>query len=120
MGRPNNLIVTGEECATNEFIDGKRVYLRTYICTSIPSNATQEIDLGFIMSDVTVWKISGVISTNTGNTFPLSSGNIGEDTSATVRLSLHGTNNNILLRTINENFVGGEARIIIYYTKNSE
>lgn len=59
-----------------------------------------------------------MINGASGNTFPLSSGDIGGESSASVRLSINATSNKILIKTVNGNFVGGAARVIIYYTKN--
>lgn len=111
-------IITGQEAETNEFIDEKKVYTRSYIITSIPDNSTIDCDLGFNMSDVTIWQIIGLIKNQLGNCFPLTSGDIGAEDSASVRLSINASTNKIIIKTINANFIGGEARATIKYTKN--
>ena len=72
MGRPNNLIVTGEECATNEFIDGKRVYRKRIDCGILPNATNKDIDTGLdFINSCTLIRMSGMAKYSSGLALPL-------------------------------------------------
>ena len=62
-------IVTGQEVATNEYIDGKQVFVKRISTGSLPVNAQNEVTTG--LSNVTCVRLLGMVYDSSGNAFPL-------------------------------------------------
>lgn len=104
-------IVTGQEFATNEYIDGKRVYVKRISTGSLPNATTTSVATGLNFSEIDIQKVNGMATRIKG----------GEKTSLPipnngVEVWLSGNNLNINC-TINRSEFSGYVNI--YYTKNA-
>lgn len=53
-------IVTGEEAATNEYIDGKQVFVKRIDFGILPDTAEKKVELGLNLNVINITKIDGV------------------------------------------------------------
>lgn len=104
-------ITTGQEVATNEYIDGERVYVKRISTGSLPNATTTSVATGLNFSEIDIQKVNGMATRIKG----------GEKTSLPipnngVEVWLSGNNLNINC-TINRSEFSGYVNI--YYTKNA-
>lgn len=104
-------ITTGQEVATNEYIDGERVYVKRISTGSLPNATTTSVATGLNFSEIDIQKVNGMATRIKG----------GEKTSLPipnngVEVWLSGNNLNINC-TINRSEFSGYVNI--YYTKNT-
>lgn len=104
-------ITTGQEVATNEYIDGERVYVKRISTGSLPNATTTSVATGLNFSEIDIQKVNGMATRIKG----------GEKTSLPipnngVEVWLSGNNLNINC-TINRSDFSGYVNI--YYTKNA-
>ena len=115
-------IITGQEFATNEYIDGKRVYRKRINCGALPNTTYSYIDTGMLYDDVTIIKIEGMANRTTdGQYFPLPLVNIENPTfQIAIALMRHGTQPEKLAIRITTGIDRSAVNGIvdIYYTKN--
>ncbi|MCI8396811.1 MAG: hypothetical protein HFJ52_03960 [Clostridia bacterium] len=106
-------IETNVECATNEYIDKKRIYRKRIDCGSGPNNVIKSVQTG--LSNVTYEKIEGIMRLET-SAIPLNS-----------TRPLTPTDNSTVGVFINNNMICLESKadrssmyvfVDIYYTKN--
>lgn len=65
-------IITGEEVATTEWIDGKQVFIKRINCGPLPNNSQAQIDTGLNVSNITLIKMQGIMKNNgTNEQYPL-------------------------------------------------
>ena len=104
-------ITTGQEVATNEYIDGERVYVKRISTGSLPNATTTSVATGLNFSEIDIQKVNGMATRIKGGekTF-LPIPNNG------VEVWLTGNNLNINC-TINRSEFSGYVNI--YYTKNA-
>ena len=118
MGRPNNVIVTGEECATNEFIDGKRVYRKRIDCGILPNATNKDIDTGLdFINSCTLIRMSGMAKYSSGLALPLPFVSVANLTN-NIQININ-TENKLSIITGN-NRSEATAYVDLHYTKNSE
>lgn len=103
-------IITNQEVATNEYIDGERVYVKRISTGSLPNATTTIVATGLNFSEIDIQKVNGMATRIKG----------GEKTSLPipnngVEVWLSGNNLNINC-TINRSEFSGYVNI--YYTKN--
>lgn len=60
-------IVTGQECPTNEYVDGKRVYVKRVNFGALPNATNKAIELG--LTDIVLVRIEGVATSGSLQTF---------------------------------------------------
>lgn len=113
-----NVTDNGSEVKTGFKYNNKDVYIKRYYWSSPPNNTTSQLSLGFSLSATTIFKIEGFAISNSGNFFPLISGDVNNDTNGTVQVLLIN-NDTIQLRTYNGNFQTGKAYANVYYIYNS-
>ncbi len=69
-------IITGQESLTNEFVDGKRVYVKRFASGALPNAGNIDIDAGINFNEIFIIKIEGVArDRQTGLCFPLNFAN---------------------------------------------
>ena len=105
-------ITTGQETATNEYIDGKQVYLKIINCGALP-NATQKT-VAHGLSNFEMVDIRAVFSGTSGDKIYVPHINLN-NLSSSVGMSVNNTN--IYLNT-GINYSGYTGYVTIYYTKN--
>ena len=115
-------IITGQECATNEWIDGKRVYRKRINCGALPNTTYSYIDTGLLYDNVTIIKIEGIGNRTTdGQYFPLPLVNV-ENLEFQIGIALirHVTQTEKLVIRITTGIDRSAVNGIvdIYYTKN--
>ena len=104
-------IVTGQEVATNEYIDGERVYVKRISTGSLPNATTTSVATGLNFSEIDTQKVNGMATRiKDGEKTSLPIPNNG------VEVWLSGNNLNINC-TINRSEFSGYVNI--YYTKNA-
>ena len=105
-----NKIVSGEEVATNEYIDGERVYRKRINCGSLPDTDTITVDTG--LSGVKFVKYEG-FATNSGSWIYRMVQN--QITTASIVLQMSGTTINIT--TYKSSYTNYTGYVDLYYTK---
>lgn len=87
-------IITGQENATNEFIDGKRVFVRRYAVGQMPNATTLDINSDIIFNKILIIRLEGVaIHREDGTALPLNFANPVENaTGEMIGLRCVGTN----------------------------
>ena len=58
--KENTKIITGQECKTNEIIDGKNVYVKRLNVGNLPNADEKTYEIGLDMDTITVTKIDGI------------------------------------------------------------
>lgn len=109
-------IITGSEVATNEYVDGKQVYVKRINCGSLPNTTTKTIATGLSMTSITVIKIIGTCKTSTGITFPLPFLGITDNKSGDIPVYIAADGNLTIKAYTNRSEMTGYVNI--YYTKN--
>ena len=116
----NNLhktyITTGSEVATNEYVDGKQVYVKRINCGNLPNTTTKTIATGLTMTSITVIKIIGACKTSAGITFPLPFLGIADNKSGDIPVYIAADGNLTIKAYTNRSELAGYVNI--YYTKN--
>jgi len=107
-------IVTGQEVATNEYIDDKRVYVKRYNCGSLPNNGIKTIPHN--LSGVTTVRVEGFykIENRDATIFPLQYIDFGAQSNSS---TFYVGSVNIVINTWGDK-TDCTAYIDIYYTKN--
>lgn len=83
-------IVTGEERATNEYVDGNRVYIKRIDCGALPNTTSKRIDVGLNLNNIIIQDIRGIARHSNNTTIPIqfnSSQNINYDVSVNLNSS---------------------------------
>lgn len=109
-------IITGQEVATSEYIDNKRVYVKRYNCGRLPNNSTKQI--AHNLSGVTTVRVEGFykIDNRDVTIFPLQYNDIG----APINSSTFFVGTTHIAITTRDNKTDCTAYVDIYYTKNNE
>ena len=116
-------IITGQEIATNEYIDDKRVYMKRINCGSFPNKSSKNISTNLNINDVTICKpltgfAYGIVNNDTFIlTLPDISPNYAQ---GATRLNLRAINSiyNIVI-TAGEDRSNFNGYVEVYYTKNN-
>lgn len=106
----------GYEIMTGITYFSKPVYLRRYTFSSLNSEGTFSKNLGFTLSDVTIYEMNGVALSNSANWFPFPMGDWGNSQNFGIRYYLADSNSTIQVITANANF--SKAYINVYYIYN--
>lgn len=104
-------IVTGQECPTNEYDEGKRVYVKRIDCGNLPNTSTKTIAHG--LSNVKIEHFEGIMRANAMQTYSLPH----VDTIATNSVRVQVNSSVISIATARD-WSNMTATIDIYYTKN--
>lgn len=109
-------IVTGQEVATNEYIDDKRVYVKRFDCGSLPNNSVKTI--AHNLTGVTTVKVEGFYKPSNSDIsiFPLEFTDMGTPSNSS---SFYVGSSNIVITTWG-NKTNSNGYVDIYYTKNNE
>ena len=106
-----NKITTGQETATNEYIDGKRVYRKRINCGTLANAGNTVVAHG--LSNVTFVKIEGIARVSNVQCFPIPYSSTSSNYSITV-----GTNSANVTITTGIDRTNCTGFIDLYYTKN--
>lgn len=106
-------ITTGEECVTNEWIDGKQVYRKRFDCGSLPNNGIKEIATDLIFTKINFIRITGICQQSDGTTFLIPSPRETAGTSIYIYLS---ASNKITIVTGSDRSAFN-GYVDLYYTK---
>lgn len=111
-------IVTGQEVATNEYVDGKQVFVKRIDFGNLPNKSTKNVSTGLENSKIVVVKpLQGFAKYQTGSVltlpacYPL-------DLAASIWVSYEASKNAISITTGNDRSVS-TGYIDLYYTKNT-
>lgn len=109
-------IVTGEECATNEYIDGKRVYVKRFNFGALPNKADPiTIDTGLNFSEIFITRLEGIARDRlTGSSFPL---NYANPSVASEMFGLRCVGNSQLRIYVGVDRSSYDAYVNLYYYK---
>ena len=110
-----NKITTGQEVATNEYIDGKRVYRKRINCGNLPNATSKTVSLS--LSNVNIIKIEGIAknSSDASNNLPLPYMD-PRNLQTCVMLSIISGYNIALVTAEDKSYY--TAYVTVYYTKN--
>lgn len=110
-----NKIITGQEVATNEYIDGKRVYRKRINCGNLPNATSKTVSLS--LSNVNIIKIEGIAknSSDASNNLPLPYMD-PRNLQTCVMLSIISDYNIALVTAEDKSYY--TAYVTVYYTKN--
>ena len=110
-----NKIITGQEVATNEYIDGKRVYRKRINCGNLPNATSKTVSLS--LSNVNIIKIEGIAknSSDASNNLPLPYMD-PRNLQTCVMLSIISGYNIALVTAEDKSYY--TAYVTVYYTKN--
>ena len=110
-----NKIITGQEVATNEYIDGKRVYRKRINCGNLPNATSKTVSLS--LSNVNIIKIEGIAknSSDASNNLPLPYID-PRNLQTCVMLSIISGYNIALVTAEDKSYY--TAYVTVYYTKN--
>ncbi len=110
-----NKIITGQEVATNEYIDGKRVYRKRINCGNLPNATNKTVSLS--LSNVNIIKIEGIAknSSDASNNLPLPYMD-PRNLQTCVMLSIISGYNIALVTAEDKSYY--TAYVTVYYTKN--
>lgn len=107
-------IITGEECPTNEWIDGKRVYCKRIDLGEFPNSTTKEIETGLDMDAITITRFyaTGKSATKAQFCIPYIT---TTNNSANIGLALLATGNIRIECGSDRSAIVGHAYIYYYY-----
>ena len=110
-----NKIITGQEVATNEYIDGKRVYRKRINCGNLPNATSKTVSLS--LSNVNIIKIEGIAknSSDASNNLPLPYMD-PRNLQTCVMLGIISGYNIALVTAEDKSYY--TAYVTVYYTKN--
>lgn len=117
----NNQIVTGQEKPTNMYLDGKQVFVKRFEFDTLGTgtqNSPLDIDksIGYTLSQINVFKIDGIIKSNSQNIIPIGCGLNSTGVYDAV-LTVNNSENSVRLSLYNSNYSDGYAYANLYYTK---
>jgi hypothetical protein len=101
---------TGVEYATNEFLDGKRIYKKRINCSNLPSNTSKTVETN--LSNINIIDYEG-IATSGGNAIKME-----EHKSNEYAIVLGIENYDIKITTYVTSYTGYIGYVTLYYTKN--
>ncbi len=107
----SNKIITGQETATNEYIDGKKVYRKRLNCGTLANAGNTVVAHG--LSNVTFVKIEGIARVSNVQCFPIPYSSTSPNYSITV-----GINSISVTISTGIDRTNCTAFIDLYYTKN--
>lgn len=112
MSSPVNIITTGEETATYEFLDGKRIYKKRINCGQLP-NSGEGSTTPTGLTDVTYIGLEGGLYPDDGQFVPC---NIYFNSNLNIGAFIQENN----VRIVNNASGGrtGNVYVTVYYTKN--
>lgn len=114
-------IITGQEVATNEYVDGKRVYVKRINFGALPNTSEKIVVTDLKVSEVELYKFDGLGIGSAGNikyVITLPDTNPSAATQAT-RITFDSLNNFYRIKiTTGVDRTNYTAKINIYYTKN--
>ena len=110
-------ITIGEECETNEYEDGKRVYIKKFIFGSLPNKETSiAVDTGLNFSEIFIRRMEGIArNRETGSSFPM---NYANPSAAAEMIGLRCVGNSQLRIYVGTDRSAYDAYVKLYYTKN--
>lgn len=115
-------IITGQEVATNEYVDGKRVYVKRINFGALPNTSEKIVVTDLKVSEVELYKFDGLGIGSAGNikyVITLPDTNPSAATQAT-RITFDSLNNFYRIKiTTGVDRTNYTAKINIYYTKNT-
>lgn len=115
-------ITTGQEVATNEYLDGKRVYVKRINFGALPNTSEKIVVTDLKVSEVELYKFDGLGIGSAGNikyVITLPDTNPSAATQAT-RITFDSLNNFYRIKiTTGVDRTNYTAKINIYYTKNT-
>ena len=110
-------IKTGKEVATNEYVDGKKVYVKRINTGALPSKSQKNVEHNLNVSQINVERITGIAyAESEGNSYPLPFSSATLDQNMAVWISQL----NIIIQTNVDRSAFTKSHIDIYYTKNNE
>lgn len=115
-------IVTGEERSTNEFIDGKEIFVKRVDCGRAPNNSTKNVPSGLNFSsgshklvkfDGMAYYATTSVPEGKGWCYQLSNVDTGSNT---ISVAVNGSTNDITIKTANDRS-SYNCYVNLYYTK---
>ena len=103
-------IVTGQESATNEYIDEKQVFVKAINFGNLPNNATKTVETGLDIANISIVRIDGIAYRSAGPAY-LALPNNG--------IEIWTSDNSIAINCVSDRSTFN-AHVRIYYTKNEE
>nr|DAF27027.1 MAG TPA: hypothetical protein [Caudoviricetes sp.] len=112
MSSPVNILTTGEEIATDEFIDGKRVYKKRIDCGELP-NSGEGSTIPTGLTNVTYVDLKGGLNPDSSQFVPC---NMYFNSNLNIGAFIQENN----VRIMNNASGGrtGNVYVTVYYTKN--
>lgn len=110
-------ITTGQECATNEWIDGKQVYRKRINTGGLPNATNKAIQSDLDLSMITVIKIEGIARALNNTTIPLPFTTLTNE--GCIALSIQSTGY-IHIQTGSDRSNYYDSYVDLYYTKNDK
>lgn len=119
---PIKEIVTGEERSTNEFIDGKEIFVKRVDCGRAPNNSTKNVPSGLNFSsgshklvkfDGMAYYATTSVPEGKGWCYQLSNVDTGSNT---ISVAINGSTNDITIKTANDRS-SYNCYVNLYYTK---
>lgn len=110
-----NVVTNGDAVKTGRKIDGKDEYVKRFKINI--SNRQGTAPLGFILSNVTIVEMKGIIYSDSNNVFNLDTNNFGLGGSANCMTLLSGSN--MLNVKCNSDYFNTNAVVMIYYINNN-
>lgn len=110
-------IIIGEECETNEYEDGKRVYIKKFIFEALPNKESSiAVDTGLNFSEIFIRRMEGIArNRETGSSFPI---NYANPSAAAEMIGLRCVGNSQLRIYVGTDRSAYDAYVKLYYTKN--
>lgn len=103
--------ITGQEIATNEYLDGKRIYRKKIYCGVIPENSVKRVSHG--LTNVTIIYFTAIGRTVGGSSFTFPYADLRNNRFSTCQVS----KSEIILET-NYNIESYDIYADLYYIKN--
>lgn len=120
-----NKVYTGQEIATNEYLDNKRVYVQRIDCGALPDanvSTLKSIPIDLDLDLVTIIRVQGIAKNPTSNLIyplPFVWGSNGLD-NVGILISSDNSSSFIQIRTSSDKSGFTQTYLNIYYTKNNE
>ena len=106
---------TGIEAKTNEFVDGKQVYVKRFQIESLPNNGASSIDSGLDYSEINIIRLEGVARyKSTGAVIPM---NFSNPIDTKEQIGLRCTKTNLITIYTGVDRSDYEGLVDMYYTK---
>lgn len=110
-------IITGQEIPTNEYVDGKQVFIKRIDCGTLPNATTKNVSSGLTPSNITLVKpVQGESKATTGTQVGLPF--VSPTSANCIAVSLQYTGD-IQIQTGIDRTAFTQSYIDLYYTKNN-